>query len=204
MLYPQEERMRLLHRGLFQRESDLTALIERCRVGDSAAWEILVDRFADFVYSVAKRYRLNSDDADDVFQQTFQALHQSLNRIENPETLPKWLAVTASRLSLKTVRIQQRTTPLQSGDADLTEVLEAEDASAEASALQACESEELHLALVKLGGKYQSLLHLLYLTEDSSYQAVSDSLGIPIGAIGPTRARCLEKLRKILVEGGFF
>lgn len=196
--------MRLLHRGMFQRESDLTALIERCRAGDSAAWEVLVDRFADFVYSVAKRYRLNSDDADDVFQQTFQALHQSLNRIENPETLPKWLAVTASRLSLKAVRIQQRTTPLQSGEADLTEVLEAEDASAEASALQACEAEELHVALVKLGGKCQSLLQMLYLVEDSSYQSVSDSLGIPVGAIGPTRARCLEKLRKILVEGGFF
>lgn len=196
--------MRLLHRGVFHRESDLTALIERCRAGDSAAWEILVDRFADFVYSVAKRYRLNSDDADDVFQQTFQALHQSLNRIENPETLPKWLAVTASRLSLKAVRIQQRTTPLQFGEADLTEVLESEDASAEASAVQACESEELHLALKKLGGRCQSLLQMLHLAEDSSYQSVCNSLGIPIGAIGPTRARCLEKLRKILVEGGFF
>jgi len=163
-----------------------------------------VDRFSDFVYSVAKRYRLNADDAADVYQQTFQALHQSLNRIEQPETLPKWLAVTASRISLRIQRIQSRTVPLTTGETDLEAVLESEDVSAEASALAACEAEELHIALGRLGGRCQPLLQLLYLEEDSSYQMASDQLGIPLGAIGPTRARCLEKLKKLLLDGGFF
>ncbi len=188
----------------FSHETELTHLVQRCQAGDSDAWDRLVDRFSDFVYSVARRYRLNSDDAADVYQQTFQALHQSLNRIDQPETLPKWLAVTASRISLRVLRIQSRTSPLNNGETDLEAVLESEDASAEESALAACEAEELHLALNRLGGRCQSLLQLLYLSDESSYQLASDQLGIPLGAIGPTRARCLEKLKKLLLDGGFF
>lgn len=188
----------------FSHETELTHLVQRCQAGDSDAWDRIVDRFSDFVYSVARRYRLNRDDAADVYQQTFQALHQSLNRIDQPETLPKWLAVTASRISLRVLRIQSRTSPLHNGETDLEAVLESEDASAEESALAACEAEELHLALNRLGGRCQSLLQLLYLSEESSYQLASDQLGIPLGAIGPTRARCLEKLKKLLLDGGFF
>jgi RNA polymerase sigma factor (sigma-70 family) len=190
--------------GLFERKSDLTALVNRCRAGDSEAWALLVDRFSDFVYSVARRYRLNEDDAADVFQNTFEALHAGINKIENPETLPKWLAVTASRISLRTIRIQSRTIPLQTAEGDLTEVLEAEDASAEESAVKACEAKIVRDSLVKLGGRCAPLLEMLYLDDDQSYGDVSSKLGIPIGAIGPTRARCLEKLKKLLEEGGFF
>lgn len=188
----------------FSRENELTNLVRRCRAGESDAWDALVERFSDFIYSVARRYRLNADDAADVYQQTFQALYQSLNRIEQPETLPKWLAVTASRISLRIQRIQSRTVPLTTGETDLEAVLESEDASAEESAVAACEAEELHLALHRLGGRCQGLLELLYLAEESSYQMASDQLGIPLGAIGPTRARCLEKLKKLLLDGGFF
>lgn len=189
--------------GIFDKD-DLPGLVERCRRGDSRAWGMLVDRFANFVYSVARRYRLNEDDSADVFQLTFQALHVSIGKIENPETLPKWLAVTASRTSLRILRNQGKTVPLVSEDADLTEVLAAEDETAEQSALLACDSLILREAVTKLGGKCTPLLESLYLREESSYQEISDRLGIPMGAIGPTRARCLDKLRKALTEDDFF
>lgn len=186
------------------RNSDLSRLVELCRKGDPDAWSILVDRFADYVYSVARRHRLSEDDAADVFQATFQALHANIDRIDQPETLPKWLAVTAARASLRHIRNSARTVPLITETHDLTEVLATEEASAEASAVRESEALSVRLAVESLGGKCAPLLRLLYLSEDSSYQQVSDQLGIPMGTIGPTRARCLEKLKRALEKEGFF
>lgn len=185
--------------------ADLPRLLQRCRQGDSDAWGDLVENLQRLVYSIPKRMGLNDEDANDVFQATFLALYRSLDRIDNAQTLPKWVAVTASRESMRLRRIGART--VSSGGADergLDELLADEDAGAEAAALQAVETTEVRQALVKLGGKCQTLLTLLYAEEDASYVEISEKLSMPIGAIGPTRARCLEKLRKILLASNFF
>ena len=190
--------------GFFDRTTDLPQLIRRCQQGDSDAWGDVVDRFADFVYSVARRHRLNTDEAEDVFQTTFQALYASINQIDNPQALPKWLGVTASRSSQRIIRLRGNTVSLQTEAVDLTEMLASEDESAEEASLQACDALTVRESLVKLGGRCKQLLESLYFVEDASYQHISEAIGIPIGAIGPTRARCLDKLRKILSEVGFF
>lgn len=190
--------------SLFDRKDDLEALLRRCQKRDSLAWKELIQRFSSLVYSVARRYGLNEEDCADVFQLTFQALYQGLDRIEQPETLPKWLSVTASRMSLRTNRNRGKTIPFETEDMNLNDVLAAEDRSAEKSAVIACDAFELRRALAQLTDRCGPLLKALYFDEDLSYQEISLQLDIPVGAIGPTRSRCLEKLRKVLDKQGFF
>lgn len=190
--------------SLFDRKDDLEALLRRCQKRDSLAWKELIQRFSSLVYSVARRYGLNEEDCSDVFQLTFQALYQGLDRIEQPETLPKWLSVTASRMSLRANRNRGKTIPFETEDMNLNDVLAAEDRSAEESAVIACDAFELRRALAQLTDRCGPLLLALYFDEDLSYQEISLQLDIPVGAIGPTRSRCLEKLRKVLEKQGFF
>ena len=79
-----------------------------------------------------------------------------------------------------------------------------EEATAETNALAAIESDQLRGAILAMAEKCRRLLTLLYIEEDVSYQDISESLNMPVGAIGPTRARCLSKLRRDLQSGGFF
>ena len=187
-------------------ESDLNSLLNRCRRGDAAAWRDLVDRFQGFVYSIPKRMRLSDEDCADVFQSTFVALYRHLDRIESSSALPKWLGVTASREALRVKRLSSRMALVAEGETDrpLEDVLADEDMSAEQEALAACDSLVVRQAVQSLNERCAKLLHALYLGPERPYQDVSASLGIPIGAIGPTRARCLEKLRKKLMDAGFF
>ena len=86
------------------RETNLDLLLERCKKGDHDSWRLLVERHQSLVYSIARRYRLSEEDSADVFQQTFQALHGSLDRLQAGAALPKWLAVTAAREALRIKR----------------------------------------------------------------------------------------------------
>lgn len=203
MFEPQDAVSSIHSMSIFGREPDLTALVRRCQNNDADAWKMVVDQYSGLVYSVAKRYKLNNDDASDVFQATFQALHSGIDRIDRPESLGNWLAVTAARMSLRILRNTEHV-PLTTADRDLTEVLASEEMSAEDEAVQACESSIIRLAVKKMGGRCAPLLSMLYLQEGGSYQEASKVLGLPIGTIGPTRTRCLEKLRKILEAAGFF
>jgi RNA polymerase sigma factor (sigma-70 family) len=132
---------------------------------------------------------------------TFQLLYQNLDRIEHAVTLPRWLAVTASRECLRLIRNRKVDA---STSLDLESVIASEERSAEKNAILAVQSEEVRNGLDALDARCRRLLGLLYLDEeDPRYDEISEKLGMPIGAIGPTRARCLEKLRKILVSRGF-
>lgn len=190
--------------SLFGKESDLTSLVRRCQRQDSEAWAQLVDRFSAYVYSIARRHRLNDEDAADVFQNTFLALHRGIDRLEEPETLPKWLAVTASRMSLRAKRVQKKTVSLEAEEGSLEDLIASEEATAEQEAASASQALSLRRAVASMKDRCGPLLQMLYFDEDATYQSVSDQLGVPVGAIGPTRARCLEKLRKILLKAGFF
>ncbi len=188
-------------------EEELAQLLARCQKGDARAWQALVDRFQAYVYSVPRRIGLGEDDAADVFQTTFVALYRSLDRLDSAAALPKWLAVTASREALRLKRLRARLPIVSASDGDdrsLDEILADEELNAEHQALAACDAETIRRAVLALHERCAKLLSALYFAPDPSYQAISDEIGIPIGAIGPTRARCLEKLRKNLMEAGFF
>ena len=179
-------------------ENDLERLLARCRRSDGAAWRALVARFEALVYSVPRRYGLNADDAADVFGTTFTSLLRSLDRIESAQALPKWLAVTAARESLRRVRARG-TDRFET----LEETIAWEEATAERDALAAVRAEGLHAAVEELAERCRGLLRALYFEDEAEYAAISARLGIPVGAIGPTRARCLEKLRLVLVREGW-
>ena len=180
----------------------LERLLARCQRGDSDAWGALIEQTGDLVWSVARRQGMNDDDAGDVFQSTFLALHGHLASIRSGQALPKWLAVTATRESH---RVRRRSARLAGGD---PEVMLAQVADSEASAEEKTQSDVdaflTRRALVTLGGRCQELLQFLYFSEEADYQQISTELGMPIGSIGPTRTRCLAKLKKILEGEGFF
>lgn len=184
-------------RSFFESGSDdLTLWLERAQRGDHRAWGQIVDRFQNLVYSVARRTGLNSDDAGDVFQATFLALYRNLDRIERAESLPKWLSVAAARESLRVKRTSAKYADENELSVPLDQLVADEDASAEEMALQAEDADFWRRSVELLGGRCQQLLSALYF-EERSYEAIVETLGIPMGAIGPTRARCLEKLRKV-------
>ena len=181
-------------------ESDLDRLLERSQKGDSAAWSMLVQNFQGLVYSIPRRYRLNEEDAADVFMFTFQALYQNVDRLTTGRALPKWLATTATRETLKLMRLRGN----HEADMPLEELIASEDADCEVEAIRSSEARQVRAALIKLGGRCRELLQMLYCDEEPAYAEIAAALKISVGAIGPTRSRCLGKLRKMLSEEDFF
>ncbi|RMG26757.1 MAG: sigma-70 family RNA polymerase sigma factor [Armatimonadetes bacterium] len=176
-------------------------LVERCRKGDARAWEKLVEKYRHLVYSMPRRMGLNEDESADVFQQTFLALYTNLDRIEDGGAVPRWLAVTAARESLRALRFARR--DVSESEVPLEEVIATEDATAEKEAVRAVEAEAIWRAVDSLGGRCAALLRMLFTEENPSYEEISRALGMPVGAIGPTRARCLKKLREKLEKLGY-
>lgn len=180
----------------------LERLLGRCQRGDADAWAKLIEETSDLVWSVARRQGMNDDDAGDVFQGTYLALHGSLANMRSGQALPKWLGVTASR---ECHRVRRRKARLSSADPEpvLAQVID-ETESAETRTQSDVDAFLARRGLAELGGRCQQLLEKLYFADDVDYAEVSRELGMPVGSIGPTRARCLAKLKKILEREGFF
>jgi RNA polymerase sigma factor (sigma-70 family) len=171
-------------------------LIQRCRGGQGSAWKALVARYGTLVYSVCRSTGLTEADASDITQQTFCILHDSLDRLKPETRLGPWLATVARRHSWRVRARLQREAP-EAPD-ELTRHVEAGDEEAEkAPAWERLEW--LHHGLSLLDERCRKLLTELYLrAEPAPYEAVARRLKIAVGSIGPTRARCLAKLRGLL------
>jgi RNA polymerase sigma factor (sigma-70 family) len=167
--------------------------------GDAGAWSALVDRFAPLVWSIARSYRLSQHDAADVSQTTWLRLAEHIHHVRQPERVGAWLATTAGRESLAVIRRGQRQVP--SEESTLTEALD-DDVSDEPAdrTLRAAESAELWRAFSALPARSQLMLRLLFADPQPSYQEIATLTGMPIGSIGPTRARCLQELRQLLKD----
>jgi RNA polymerase sigma factor (sigma-70 family) len=166
--------------------------------GEQAAWEAIVERFSALVWSIARSFRLSSAEAGDVAQTTWLRLVENLDRIDDPERLGAWLATTARRESLRTIRMHNRELTTEDEwifDSEFDEAIDQRLLTQE-------RDRALWRAFKTISERCQALLRLLAAPEPPSYVEVSSALGMPIGAIGPTRARCLEKLRQSLsLEG---
>jgi RNA polymerase sigma factor (sigma-70 family) len=167
-------------------------ILDACRRGDADAWRELLDRYERLVFSVPLNYGLSRQDAADVCQVTFTILLQSLDTIRLEERLGSWLATVARR---QTWRLMDRSrheiateTPPEPGTGDNpSDVLE--------------ELLWLYEGLRKLDRRCRDLLVALYFdSSEPTYADVASRLGRPLGSIGPTRARCLERLRAVLGE----
>ena len=182
--------------------TDLATLLRAASEGDQEAWNAITDRFTSLLWSVARSYRLGSDDAEDVVQNTWLRLLENLTKIDNPEALPGWLATTARREALGILRRRGRT--VLTRDEDLGVDL-ADPASTELdSALLEDERDvELWASFAKLPERCQQLLRVLMACDRPVYAEVSAAFDMPIGSIGPTRMRCLARLRTLVAESGY-
>jgi RNA polymerase sigma factor (sigma-70 family) len=185
-------------RTAYAAEGCTTALLERAAQGDQLAWKGLIGRYDGLVRSVARSFHLQAADVHDVSQSTWLRLVQHLGTIRDPERLPAWLAVTATRESLSTLRQASRNRPMPMADEtpDATVDLEASAVSRDAAA-------DLWAAVAGLPLRQQHLLVVLFREELRSYQDVAARCGMPIGSIGPTRARALSHLRHELTDRGW-
>jgi RNA polymerase sigma factor (sigma-70 family) len=170
----------------------LAELVRAAAAGDQEAWEKIVDRFSGLVWATARAHRLSRADAADVAQTTWLRLVENLDRIRDPERLGGWLATTARRESLRLIRRGAREDP--TGEADLFE--QPSDAAVDRLLLDRERDGALWRAFAELSDRCKSLLRLLIADEEPSYEEIGAALDMPIGAIGPTRMRCLERLRR--------
>ena len=170
----------------------LTQLVRGAADGDQAAWNAIVDRFSGLVWATARAHRLSRDDAVDVVQTTWLRLVEHLDAIREPERLGGWLATTARHESLRLIRRGAREQP-----SDEPDVFEAPGVEAIDRFLLDRERDgALWRAFAKLSERCQTLLRMLVADDEPSYEEVGAALGMPVGAIGPTRMRCLERLRR--------
>jgi RNA polymerase sigma factor (sigma-70 family) len=175
-------------------------LIRACRAGDEAAWDVLVERYQKLVYTIGRRAGLEHDQASEVFQRVFAALVEQLDNIEYPEHIGAWLVTTARREAWR-ARRRERTGALVLGNA--TEQLRSvqSDHQPDERVLRLEERDAVRAALEALDGRCRTLLILLFdAAEPLSYAEVAATLGVSAGSVGPTRARCLEKLRRIFEQ----
>lgn len=172
------------------------ALLRAAAGGDASAWNALTARYAKLVWSVARSFRLDAADAADVSQTTWLRLVENLDRIKDPERIGAWLATTARRESLRTLRLAAR--EHVAGDDVVFDVPDLDEPAVDSRLLLAERDGALWRAFSQLGDRCQLLLRLLAADPPAPYREVSDVLDMPLGAIGPTRARCLDRLRKIL------
>jgi RNA polymerase sigma factor (sigma-70 family) len=162
--------------------------------GDQKAWNDLVERYTPLVMSVIRRYRLSDQDAADVNQTLWLRLVEHLDEIREPRALTQWIITTTRNECLRLLRSVRRTRPFDpQRAADLADG--AEDADLDAELLKAERQQVLREAFAQLPRHCQTILALLVADPPMSYAQISERLDMPVGSIGPTRARCLDKLR---------
>lgn len=181
--------------------NEVADAVRRAAAGDKTAWNLLVDRFSRMLWNIAIGHRLGPADAAEVVQTTWMRLLEHLDRITYPERLGGWLATTARRESLRLLRLRARES-LRGDESALESGVEADTfASPEMIALGRERDRLLWVAFARLSESCQSLLRLVVVVAPT-YAEVAQALDMPIGSIGPTRARCLERLRRLLSEQG--
>jgi RNA polymerase sigma factor (sigma-70 family) len=173
---------------------DLPALVKQAGVEkDEHAWNELVRRFAGLVAFVIRHYRLSGADTQDVSQLVWLRLVEHLGQIREPDALPGWLATTTRHECERLLRRNSRNVTM---DPDTMRLVDRADGSAVDELLLAAERRQVLLdALGELSGQHRELLQMLTADPPYAYADISRILGIPIGSIGPTRSRVLEKLR---------
>lgn len=178
-------------------------LLQACRRNDPEAWETLIERYQRLVYTIPRRAGLDEDLAAEVFQRVFTRLVQKIDSIQQPERLSAWLSTVARRETWRVIQQEQgRFVPLPEADQDLELPNLAPLPDDQITRIE--EQHQIRRALHTLGERCVQLLTMLYYQpEPPPYSEIAAALGTTPGSIGPTRARCLEKLKKRLHEMGF-
>ena len=176
-------------------DPSVIALVARVGDGDQQAWDELIERYAPLVWSICGRYQLSRPDIDDVGQSVWLLLVEQIGNLRDPAALPGWLATTTKHECLRVLRAARRhdhagLPPDDRMPAGATDsVIEQEIIKAERDAA-------LRAAFAELPPMCHELLSMLMSDQAPAYAEISARLGMAVGSIGPTRARCLERLRR--------
>jgi RNA polymerase sigma factor (sigma-70 family) len=174
---------------------DLRALTQAAIAGDQKAWANLYVRYTPLISTVCRQYRLRPSDADDVGQVVWLRLIQHLKGLREPRALPGWIATTTRNEAVRVLRMHQRTEPADpSKDGRFDQI---HSSGFDDHLLIAEQRQVLHNGINNLRPEHRKLLLLLLSEPEVPYQEISRRLGIPVGSIGPTRARCLDKIRSM-------
>jgi RNA polymerase sigma factor (sigma-70 family) len=180
-------------------------LILACREDDSAAWEELVNRYQRLVYSIPRRSGFDEAVSSDVFQHVFATLLVKLDQIKDPSKVRAWLITTAKRETWRVSRQQTATVSIELDDQDESTMVLPDEKPLPDEVIQRLEEQQfVRIALAELGDPCRQLLDMLFYSPvPQSYDSIAMTLHMPIGSIGPTRVRCLQKLRNALAQMGY-
>jgi len=176
---------------------ELRLVVAAAATGDAEAWQHLSQRFGPMITGIARSCRLGDVDAGEVFQTAWLRLVENIDRIEQPERVGAWLATTARRESLRLFRARSR---IEFDSESLTSLPDVDQPAVDAAMLTDERAVMLRIAYDRLPPRCQRLLGLLSDDDAPSYKEISEVLSMPIGSIGPTRGRCLDHLRRLLLE----
>jgi RNA polymerase sigma factor (sigma-70 family) len=178
-------------------DPDLDArLVVRCAAGEARAWEALVRRHERLVYAIGRSFRLSDEDLADVFQDVFAALLRGMPRLRDGRALVRWLASTTERIARTTALRRRREAAREHREGGAIDQLEDERGPVGSELERAEREHEVRLALGAVSERCKRLLEALYYEDPApSYGELSQRLGVPVGSLGPTRARCIERLR---------
>ena len=176
---------------------DVAQLVRRAVEGDRWAWERLVDQYGRLIWAITRDFKLVDSDAADVAQVTWLRLLEHIHQIENPDRVGSWLASTARNECLRHLAARKKIV-LAEDDVVLDGAAVSEP-EVDERLLSVERSQMVREALAHLPWRWQRMLELLMADPPASYAEISDQLGLPIGSIGPTRSRCLARLRGLLL-----
>jgi RNA polymerase sigma factor (sigma-70 family) len=175
--------------------AEIADLVAGARNGEQRAWDALVEQFAPLIWSICRKYRLGDADAEDVGQNVWLRLVDQLDRVRDPAALPGWLATTTRRECAR-VRRGAPGAPAAGYGPDAGSLPDEHAGAADDGLLAAERHAALRAALAGLPPSGQQLIVMLTADPPVPYAEISARLGIAVGSIGPTRARCLDRLRR--------
>jgi len=175
-------------------EADNHEFIAAARQQDEDAWNWLVQRYQPIINSVCRQYRLDHEDAADVGQTVWLKATENLGRLRNPQALPGWIKTTAVRAACAVWRSREHSISRDHAASDAAAWSAPTATEIDDRILHEERRAAVRDGLAQLSEDNRALLTMLSADPPLSYQSISDRLGIPIGSIGPTRARSLRKL----------
>jgi RNA polymerase sigma factor (sigma-70 family) len=180
-----------------------SAIIAACLKGDSAAWEFLILRYQRLIYSIPLKARLSQDDAADIFQSVCLKLYEKLESLRDHERLSSWLITTTTRECWRLANRQRREVSADESEDDEADTnlkhLAANSPLADEQRQAFEQQQAVRQAITALPERCKDLVTLLFYKQDEvSYAEIARQMDMPVASIGPTRARCLEKLKKLL------
>jgi RNA polymerase sigma factor (sigma-70 family) len=175
---------------------EIVGWMRRAATGDIYAWNRLVDQYSRLIWSITVGFKLGESDAADVVQTTWMRLIEHIDRIEQPARVGSWLASTARNECLRHVAARKRIVLVQE-DGEL-DAADQHGPEVDEALLASERARDVREAMSHLPPQWRRLMEMLMADPPASYAEISDELGVPIGSIGPTRGRCLAKLRVLL------